>query len=154
MPVKAEPELKQLADRVIHLSAAERSARGKAARAATPRSSQAQLDLEERDPVALLDEQSASRVPELVPIRYGRMLVSPFTFYRGAAGLMAHDLASTPNAGLTVQLCGDAHLSNFGGFASPDRALVFDINDFDETLAGPVRVGCETTRRELRDRRP
>ena len=85
----------------------------------------------------MLDEQSASRVPELVPIRYGRMLVSPFTFYRGAARLMAHDLASTPNAGLTVQLCGDAHLSNFGGFASPDRALVFDLNDFDETLAGP-----------------
>ena len=137
MSVKAEPELKQPADRVIHISAAERSARGKAARAATPRSSQAQLDLDERDPVASLDEQSASRVPELVPIRYGRMLVSPFTFYRGAARLMAHDLASTPNAGLTVQLCGDAHLSNFGGFASPDRALVFDLNDFDETLAGP-----------------
>jgi len=93
--VKAEPELEEPADRVIHLSAAERSARGKAARAATPRSSQAQLDLEERDPVALLDEQSASRVPELVPIRYGRMLVSPFTFYRGAARLMAHDLVST-----------------------------------------------------------
>ncbi len=137
MPVKAEPELEEPADRVIHVSAAERSARGKAARAATPRSSQAQLDLEERDPVALLDEQSASRVPELVPIRYGRMLVSPFTFYRGAARLMAHDLASTPNAGLTVQLCGDAHLSNFGGFASPERVLVFDLNDFDETLAGP-----------------
>jgi uncharacterized protein (DUF2252 family) len=137
MPVKAEPKLEKPADRVIHLSAAERSATGKAARAATPRSSQAQLDLDERDPVALLDEQSASRVPELVPIRYGRMLVSPFTFYRGAARLMAHDLASTPNAGLTVQLCGDAHLSNFGGFASPDRALVFDLNDFDETLAGP-----------------
>ena len=137
MPVKAEPELEKPADRVIHLTAAERSARGKAARAATPRSSQAQLDLEERDPVALLDEQSASRVPELVPIRYGRMLVSPFTFYRGAARLMAHDLVSTPNAGLTVQLCGDAHLSNFGGFASPERVLVFDLNDFDETLAGP-----------------
>lgn len=136
MPVKA-PELEEPADKVIHLSAAERSARGKAARAAAPRSSQAQLDVDERDPVALLDEQSASRVPELVPIRYGRMLVSPFTFYRGAARLMAHDLASTPNAGLTVQLCGDAHLSNFGGFASPDRALVFDLNDFDETLAGP-----------------
>ena len=135
--MKAEPKLEEPADRVIHVSASERSARGKAARAATPRSSQAQLDLEERDPVALLDEQSASRVPELVPIRYGRMLVSPFTFYRGAARLMAHDLVSTPNAGLTVQLCGDAHLSNFGGFASPERVLVFDLNDFDETLAGP-----------------
>jgi uncharacterized protein (DUF2252 family) len=137
MSVKAEPKLEEPADRVIHVSASERSARGKAARAATPRSSQAQLDLEERDPVALLDEQSASRVPELVPIRYGRMLVSPFTFYRGAARVMAHDLVSTPYAGLTVQLCGDAHLSNFGGFASPERVLVFDLNDFDETLAGP-----------------
>lgn len=136
MSVKA-PELEKPAGTVIHLSAAERSASGKAVRTAVPRSSQAQLELDERDPVALLDEQSASRVPELVPIRYGRMLVSPFTFYRGAARLMAHDLASTPNAGLHVQLCGDAHLSNFGGFASPDRTLVFDLNDFDETLAGP-----------------
>ena len=76
-------------------------------------------------------------MPELVPIRYGRMLVSPFTFYRGAALLMAADLASTPSSGLRVQLCGDAHLSNFGVFASPERRLVFDLNDFDETLAGP-----------------
>ena len=91
----------------------------------------------DRDPVGLLDAHDASRVPELVPIRYGRMLVSPFTFYRGAAAIMAHDLASTPRAGLSVQLCGDAHLSNFGGFAAPDRTLVFDVNDFDETLPGP-----------------
>ncbi len=91
----------------------------------------------ERDPVAIIDAESEGRVPELVPIRYGRMLVSPFTFYRGAAAIMAHDLAPTPRAGLRVQLCGDAHLSNFGGFASPDRALVFDLNDFDETAPGP-----------------
>jgi uncharacterized protein (DUF2252 family) len=89
------------------------------------------------DPVALLERQAKSRVPELVPIRYGRMLVSPFTFYRGAALLMASDLAATPRSGLTVQCCGDAHLSNFGVFASPERQLVFDVNDFDETLPGP-----------------
>jgi uncharacterized protein (DUF2252 family) len=87
--------------------------------------------------VALLEEQAASRVPELVPIRYGRMLVSPFTFFRGAALIMASDLASTPDAGITVQCCGDAHLSNFGVFGSPERQLMFDINDFDETLPGP-----------------
>jgi uncharacterized protein (DUF2252 family) len=90
-----------------------------------------------RDPVEILEEQGATRVPELVPIRYGRMLVSPFTFYRGAAAVMTADLASTPNSGLTVQACGDAHLSNFGLFASPERRLLFDINDFDETLPGP-----------------
>src|SRR5213078_2357480 len=78
-----------------------------------------------------------SRVPELVPLRYGRMLVSPFTFYRGAAALMAHDLATAPRVGLRAQLCGDAHLSNVGGYASPERSLVFDLNDFDETLPGP-----------------
>jgi uncharacterized protein (DUF2252 family) len=89
------------------------------------------------DPVKLLERQAKTRVPELVPIRYGRMLVSPFTFYRGAASIMAHDLAGTPRSGLTVQCCGDAHLSNFGVFASPERALVFDVNDFDETLPGP-----------------
>jgi len=90
-----------------------------------------------RDPVDLLEEQAASRVPELVPIRYGRMLVSPLTFYRGAAYLMAADLAGSQRSGVRVQLCGDAHLSNFGGFAAPDRRLVFDVNDFDETLPGP-----------------
>jgi uncharacterized protein (DUF2252 family) len=89
------------------------------------------------DPVELLEGQARTRVPELVPIRYGRMLVSPFTFYRGAARIMAHDLAATPRSGLTVQCCGDAHLSNFGVFASPERRLVFDLNDFDETLPGP-----------------
>ena len=90
-----------------------------------------------RDPIGLLLEQERSRVPELVPVRHGRMLVSPFTFYRGAALPMAADLATTPTSSLRVQLCGDAHLSNFGAFASPERRLVFDINDFDETVPGP-----------------
>src|SRR4051794_29064181 len=124
---------------VPHLSVAERVARGKAARAEGPRSSHAVFDPSPMrpDPVELLERQARTRVPELVPIRYGRMLVSPFTFYRGAAMLMAEDLAATPRSGLSVQCCGDAHLSNFGVFASPERRLVFDINDFDETLPGP-----------------
>src|SRR6185503_3564709 len=90
-----------------------------------------------RDPVDILEDQAQTRVPELVPIRYGRMLVSPFTFYRGAAALMAADLADSPRTGLHVQLCGDAHLSNFGAFAAPDRRLIFGVNDFDESLPGP-----------------
>ena len=124
---------------VPHLSVAERVARGKAARAEVPRASHAVLapSPTRADPVDLLERQGKSRVPELVPIRYGRMLVSPFTFYRGAAMIMANDLAGTPRSGLTVQCCGDAHLSNFGVFASPERRLVFDVNDFDETLPGP-----------------
>ena len=121
-----------------HFTASERAARGRSARAECPRSSHAGFELApDRDPVAILEAQAASRVPELVPVRYGRMLVSPFTFYRGAAAVMAHDLAATPRAGLRAQLCGDAHLSNFGGYASPERSLVFDLNDFDETLPGP-----------------
>ena len=124
---------------VVHLTVAERAEKGKAARAAAPRSWHGEWEPapDRRDPVELLEEQAASRVPELVPIRYGRMLVSPFTFYRGAAYLMAADLAGAPRTGLDVQLCGDAHLSNFGAFAAPDRRLVFSINDFDETLPGP-----------------
>jgi uncharacterized protein (DUF2252 family) len=123
---------------VPHLARAERISLGKAARQGTPRSSHAELEFPEpRDPVALLEEQAASRVHELVPIRYGRMLASPFAFYRGGALIMAADLASTPSSGLRVQLCGDAHLSNFGVFGSPERNLVFDINDFDETAPGP-----------------
>jgi uncharacterized protein (DUF2252 family) len=122
-----------------HLTVEERTARGKAARAEVPRASHGVFEPPSNrvDPVELLEQQAQTRVPELVPIRYGRMLVSPFTFYRGAARIMAHDLAATPRSGLTVQCCGDAHLSNFGVFASPERRLVFDINDFDETLPGP-----------------
>jgi len=118
----------------------ERAAVGKTARTTTPRSSHAQFELNwpgRPDPVALLESQAASRVPSLVPIRYGRMLTSPFAFYRGAALIMASDLATTPTSGLQVQACGDAHLSNFGVFASPERTLIFDINDFDETHPGP-----------------
>ena len=124
---------------VPHHTAAERAARGKEARAAAPRSGHGEWEpaSDRRDPVELLEEQAATRVRELVPVRYGRMLVSPFTFFRGAAYPMAADLAAAPRTGLQVQLCGDAHLSNFGGFAAPDRQLVFSINDFDETLPGP-----------------
>jgi uncharacterized protein (DUF2252 family) len=118
---------------------AERAATGRAARAHVPRRSQAGWTPgpDREDPVAILERQAAKRVPELVPIRYGRMLESPFAFYRGSAAVMAADLAATPSSGLRVQLCGDAHLANFGGFAAPDRRLVFDINDFDETAPGP-----------------
>jgi uncharacterized protein (DUF2252 family) len=125
--------------RPVHLTPAERAARGKAARAEVPRSSQGVWDppATRPDPVGLLEEQAKSRVQELVPIRYGRMLASPFAFYRGAAYLMASDLASTPRSGLIVQTCGDAHVSNFGLFGSPERELLFDINDFDETAHGP-----------------
>ena len=131
---KSEP-----AAAVPHLSVAERIARGKAARSEVPRASHAVFEPPSTrpDPVELLESQAKTRVPELVPLRYGRMLVSPFTFYRGAAKIMAHDLGPTPRSGLTVQCCGDAHLSNFGVFASPERRLVFDVNDFDETLPGP-----------------
>ncbi len=124
---------------VIHLTPAERVARGKAARAEVPRSSHAAWDAPpgRPDPVGLLQEQAENRVPELVPIRYGRMLASPFAFYRGGAYLMASDLASTPRSGFVVQACGDAHVSNFGLFGSPERELLFDINDFDETAPGP-----------------
>ncbi len=124
---------------VPHLTVAERVARGKAARAEVPRSSHAAFEPspDRPSPIDVLERQAQTRVPELVPIRYGRMLVSPFTFYRGAALIMAEDLAATPRSGLNVQCCGDAHLSNFGAFASPERRLVFDLNDFDETHPGP-----------------
>ncbi len=125
--------------RRAHLTVDQRVARGRAARRETSRSEHGRWEPapDRPDPVALLEEQAASRVPDLVPIRYGRMLVSPFTFYRGAAAIMAADLAPTPVSGITVQLCGDAHLSNFGVFGTPERQLIFDINDFDETLPGP-----------------
>ena len=121
-----------------HLTVDERVARGRAARQEAARSSHGRWEpaADHPDPIALLEDQAASRVPELVPIRYERILVSPFTFYRGAALIMAADLAATPVTGVTVQLCGDAHLSNFGLFGTPERQMLFDINDFDETL-GP-----------------
>ncbi|HET6496680.1 MAG TPA: DUF2252 family protein, partial [Thermoleophilia bacterium] len=125
--------------RIQHPSIEERRARGKAARAETPLSSHAKWtpSADRPDPIALLEEQNATRDSDLVPVRHGRMMVSPFTFYRGSARIMAADLKDTPRAGLTTQLCGDAHLSNFGVFASPERTLLFDLNDFDETLPGP-----------------
>jgi uncharacterized protein (DUF2252 family) len=125
--------------RALHFTPAERAARGKAARGEQPRSVHADWASAPRraDPIDLLEEQARTHLPELRPIRYGRMLVSPFTFFRGAAYLMAADLADGPRTGLRTQLCGDAHLSNFGIFAAPDRRLVFSINDFDETLPGP-----------------
>ena len=139
------PSNRSSAPKVEHFSVAERAARGKAARAEVPRGSHANWEpaAHRPDPVELLEEQAQTRVPELVPIRYGRMLVSPFTFYRGAAYLMASDLATGPRSGLHVQLCGDAHLSNFGVFAAPDRRIVFGINDFDETLPGPFEWDVE-----------
>ncbi len=117
----------------------ELSLEGRAARAATPRSSHADWKPagNRADPVQVLIDQAGARVPDLVPVRNGRMLASPFAYFRGCAAMMAADLADTPTSGIEVQLCGDAHLSNFGGYASPDRQLVFDINDFDETLPGP-----------------
>ena len=124
---------------IVHRTPAEHAAVGHDARRRVPHDTHAAFEpgVSRRDPIGLLTSQATSRVPELVPIRYGRMLVSPFAFYRGAALVMAHDLAGTPTSGIVTQLCGDAHLSNFGLFASPERRLVFDINDFDETCPGP-----------------
>jgi uncharacterized protein (DUF2252 family) len=128
-----------MARKVAHPSVDDRKASGLQARDRTLPSSHSgwKPAADRPDPVALLEEQDTTREPDLVPVRHGRMMVSPFTFYRGAAKIMAADLAETPVAGLEVQLCGDAHLSNFGLFASPERVLLFDLNDFDETLPGP-----------------
>ncbi len=125
--------------KIAHPSIDERKARGLEAREQSPPSSHTKWRpaADRPNPVALLEEQDATREPDLVPVRHGRMMVSPFTFYRGAAKIMAADLKDTPVAGLEAQLCGDAHLSNFGLFASPERRLLFDLNDFDETLPGP-----------------
>jgi uncharacterized protein (DUF2252 family) len=124
---------------IAYPSIDERTAQGEEAGRRTPPSAHAgwKPAADRPDPVALLEEQDATRMPGLVPVRHGRMMVSPFTFYRGAAAIMTADLAATPVAGLAAQLCGDAHLSNFGAFASPERRLLFDLNDFDETLPGP-----------------
>src|SRR5262249_12951938 len=115
----------------------ERLEAGHALRDRVPRTAQAVWKIAGRDPIAIIERLNRGRVRELVPIRYARMLPSPFTFLRGAAGVMAHDLAKTPVTGFRVQLCGDCHLMNFGLFATPERQLVFDINDFDESLPGP-----------------
>lgn len=121
------------------LASGESAERGRAARRLAPRSAHGEWSpaVDRPDPVGLLQAQAATRLQELVPIRYGRMLVSPFTFYRGAAAIMAADLSRTPDSGIVVQACGDAHISNFGGFAAQDRRLLFGPNDFDETLPGP-----------------
>src|ERR1700757_3378530 len=134
-PLGAAPRIRQ----IKHFSVDERQAQGRTARDSTPPSSHAgwRPAADRPDPVGLLEQQDRTREADLVPVRHGRMMVSPFTFYRGAAKIMAVDLKDTPAAGLRTQLCGDAHLSNFGMFASPERRLVFDLNDFDETLPGP-----------------
>ena len=126
--------------KIAHPSIDERKARGLEAREQTPPSGHTRWRpaAGRPDPVALLEEQNTTREQDLVPVRHGRMMASPFTFYRGAAKIMATDLKDTPVAGLQAQLCGDAHLSNFGAFASPERRLLFDVNDFDETLPGPI----------------
>ena len=125
--------------KIAHPSVDDRKAMGSGARERAPLSSHTKWSpaTDRPDPVALLVEQDKTREPDLVPVRHGRMMVSPFTFYRGAAKIMADDLKDTPTTGLVAQLCGDAHLSNFGAFASPERRLLFDLNDFDETLPGP-----------------
>jgi len=122
-----------------HPSVPQRTASGRAARARVPRAIHGDWEASEarRDPVEVLEADALTSVPDLLPIRYGRMLISPFTYFRGAAAVMAADLESTPTSGFIAQLCGDAHLSNFGGFASPERDLIFDINDFDQTAPGP-----------------
>jgi uncharacterized protein (DUF2252 family) len=139
MAVKTRTEPMAVQTRIAHPSVEDRRAHGKEARNRTPLSSHSGWApaADRPDPVGLLAEQNATREPDLVPVRHGRMLVSPFTFYRGAAKIMAADLKDTPTAGLHAQLCGDAHLSNFGLFASPERRLLFGLNDFDETLRGP-----------------
>ena len=143
----ARPATEEVAEQIIatappkveHFTVEERASIGKAVRQRAPLESHAEWTPSDYrvDPVTLLEEQAETRLQELVPIRYGRMMVSPFTYYRGAAYPMAADLAGTPSSGLRVQACGDAHLSNFGVFASPERELMFDMNDFDETLPAP-----------------
>ena len=126
-------------DLLPYFSPDERRHRGKALRDKVPREDQAGWESFKgrRDPVALLIESNRGRLPQLIPIRFGRMVQSPFAFFRGAAAIMAADLAHTPRSGLIVQACGDAHLLNFGGFATPERNIIFDINDLDETLPAP-----------------
>lgn len=115
----------------------ESQARGRGLRRTVPRSSQAQLEVDDRDPVAILEQQNADRLPDLVPVRMGRMLQSPFAFFRGTAAFMAHDLSTNARCGTHIVACGDAHISNFGLFASPERRVLFDLNDFDEASLAP-----------------
>ncbi len=131
-------------------SAAESLARGRAARKPAPHSHHAVWSVAPNrpDPLKILAAQASQRMSDLVPIRYGRMAVSPFAFFRGAAAVMAADLAGTSHSGIRAQLCGDAHLLNFGLFETPERSLVFDLNDFDETLPGTGRMGRQASRRE------
>ena len=138
-PQRAPRAASSAARKVTHLTRVERAEKGKAARAVTPLASHAVFEpgVDRPDPVELLESQTPSRLPELVPIRRGRMASSAFAFYRGAALVMASDLSTTPTSGLRTQLCGDAHMSNFGVFGSPERHLLFDLNDFDETAPGP-----------------
>ena len=138
--------------KVPHPTVSDRKAMGLEARDRAALSSHTKWEAaaDRPDPVGLLQEQDATREQDLVPVRHGRMMVSPFTFYRGAAKIMAADLAETPVAGLEAQLCGDAHLSNFGGFASPERILLFDVNDFDETLPGPFEYEADGGERHHR----
>jgi hypothetical protein len=147
-PGKAKAEASTIAEDVPVLrSRAERLAAGQALRESVPRSNHGDWtpSAQRRDPIEILEESNQDRLPELVPIRYGRMLRSPFTFLRGSAALMAYDLATTPSTGLRVQACGDCHLLNFGLFATPERNLVFDLNDFDETL-GARQLGSPLLR--------
>ena len=140
---------------IKHSSVEERRAQGKAARTQADFGDHAGWTPapDRPDPIALLEVQNVTREQDLVPVRHGRMMVSPFTFYRGAAKIMAADLKDTPRSGLDVQLCGDAHLSNFGVYASPERNLVFDVNDFDETLPGPFEYDVKRMAASSRLRR-
>src|SRR5882757_5088637 len=130
------------------LRSPERAGEGRSARKVVPRRALADWNPAERghDALATILAQNEFRAPDLIPIRHGRMAASPWTYFRGAAAVMAADLASTPNTGITVQLCGDAHVLNFGLWKTPERNLSFDLRDFDETLPGPVRMGCQATR--------
>src|SRR5579859_873020 len=155
-PSAARPARRYQLDTAIkRLTPAERAEKGRQLRTDVPRSSHAAFDPSDGrpDPIDLLASQSATRLPDLVPIRYGRMLASPFAYFRGAALPMAHDLSATPATGLAVQACGDAHLGNFGLFGSAERRLVFDINDFDETLPGPWEWVSSAWPRAWRSRR-
>jgi hypothetical protein len=138
MNVEQAPNLSPAASQAAP-SYQQRHELGRAARRLVPRGVQAERKpaTDRPDPIDLLEAQASDRIPDLIPIRYSRMMASPFAFMRGSAIVMAHDLASTPKTGIQAQLCGDAHLSNFGAYASPERSLLFDLNDFDETLPGP-----------------